>query len=271
MSYRSLNLEKTRETLGLLTQRIEERFPNSGLTQVARELDDIARETESKVAWTSTPNYLLRGSVAALIAGILVVLALSFNNVDWNIGTFPMTEFIQVVEAGFNDIVLIGAAIFFLVSIETRVKRARVLAALNELRAIAHVIDMHQLTKDPTELSAVNKSTPSSPRRNLTPFELSRYLDYCSELLSLVSKLASIYAQHFPDGTVVSAINELEALTTGLSRKIWQKIIILQGSDPGLFQSTVVDTARPGRPASKPRAQKPGPRRKPRPGRNPDH
>ena len=45
--------------------------------------------------------------------------------------------------------VLIGAAIFFLVTLETRVKRRRALAALHELRAIAHIIDMHQLTKDP--------------------------------------------------------------------------------------------------------------------------
>lgn len=228
MSYRILNLGKTQETLAILVRRIEERFPDSSLLQVARELHTIALETESKVLWMSRPNYLLRSCVAGLTGAILFILALSFSNVDWTIGTFPMTEFIQVMEAGFNDLLLIGAAIFFLVSIESRVKRARTLRSLNELRAIAHVIDMHQLTKDPTELRRTNLVTPSSPRRDMSSFELNRYLDYCSELLSLVSKLASIHAQHFPDGTVVSAINELETLTTGLSRKIWQKIMILQ-------------------------------------------
>lgn len=228
MSYRTLNLARTQETLAILVRRIDERFPDSSLVQVARELHTVAQETEARVAWISRPNYLLRVGVGLLITTILVILALSFSNVDWNIGTFPMADFIQVMEAGFNDILLIGAAIFFLTSIESRVKRARTLQSLNELRAIAHVIDMHQLTKDPTELRRTNLVTPSSPRRDMTPFELNRYLDYCSELLSLVSKLASIHAQHLPDGTVVSAINEIEALTTGLSRKIWQKIMILQ-------------------------------------------
>jgi hypothetical protein len=234
MSYRHLDLEKTRETLRLLRARIDERFPGSGLSQVARELGDVAMETEAKVVWISTPNYLMRAAAGVLIAGILGVLGLSVLTVDWTIGNFPLTEFIQVTEAAFNDLVLIGAAIFFLVSVETRVKRARILASLNELRAIAHVIDMHQLTKDPTDRVVGRQETPSSPRRDLSSFELSRYLDYCSELLSLVSKLASIYAQHFPEGTVVSAVNELENLTTGLSRKIWQKIVILQGSNPKL-------------------------------------
>jgi hypothetical protein len=232
MSYRTLNLGKTQETLTTLVRRVEERFPTSSLAAVARELHTIAMETESKTQWISTPNYLLRGSVTALIAAIIGILGLSFTTVDWTIGTFPMTEFIQVMEAGFNDLLLMGAAIFFLTSIESRVKRARTLRSLNELRAIAHVIDMHQLTKDPTELRRTTLLTPSSPKRDMTAFELNRYLDYCSELLSLVSKLASIYAQHFPDGTVVSAINEIEALTTGLSRKIWQKIMILQSISP---------------------------------------
>jgi len=43
-----------------------------------------------------------------------------------------------VLEAGINDIVLIGAGIFFLGTLEVRVKRSRALKALNELRAIAH-------------------------------------------------------------------------------------------------------------------------------------
>ena len=262
MSYRTLNLGKTQETLALLVRRIEERFPDSSLVKVARELLAIARETESKVLWISQPNYVLRSAVAVLTATILLILALSFSTVDWTIGTFPMAEFIQVMEAGFNDLLLIGAAIFFLVSIESRVKRARTLRSLNELRAIAHVIDMHQLTKDPTELRRENLLTPSSPRREMSPFELNRYLDYCSELLSLVSKLASIHAQHFPDGTVVSAINELEALTSGLSRKIWQKIMILQHVSPDIASRAGNTTPDPA-PASQPRPRKRGTRKEP--------
>ena len=58
-------------------------------------------------------------------------------------------------------------------------------------------------------------------------FELGRYLDYCSELLSLSAKGAAVIAQRFDDPPVLAAVNEIEALTSGLSRKIWQKLMIL--------------------------------------------
>lgn len=62
-------------------------------------------------------------------------------------GTSKFVEFIQIMEAGINDLILIGASIFFLISLESRWKRIKTIQALNELRAVAHVIDMHQLTK----------------------------------------------------------------------------------------------------------------------------
>jgi hypothetical protein len=86
---------------------------------------------------------------------------------------------------------------------------------------------MHQLTKDPDRVILQGADTPSSPTRELRRFELSRYLDYCSEMLSLVSKLAALYVQTFDDPVVLSAVDEVEGLTSGLSGKIWQKIMIL--------------------------------------------
>jgi hypothetical protein len=61
----------------------------------------------------------------------------------------------------------------------------------------------------------------------MTNFELNRYLDYCSEMLALSGKVAALYAQDFEDADVVAAVNDIEDLTSGLSRKIWQKIMIL--------------------------------------------
>ena len=94
---------------------------------------------------------------------------------------------------------------------------------------MAHIIDMHQLTKDPERVMnpAVRSDTPSSPARVLNPFQLSRYLDYSSEMLALLSKSAALYVQDFDDPVTISAVNEIENLTSGLSRKIWQKIMIL--------------------------------------------
>jgi hypothetical protein len=62
----------------------------------------------------------------------------------------------------------------------------------------------------------------------LTPFELTRYLDYCSEMLSLCAKTAVLYPQATKDSLVDSVVGELEQLTANLSGKIWQKITIVQ-------------------------------------------
>ena len=118
-------------------------------------------------------------------------------------------------------LVLVGAAIFFLATLESRIKRRRALRALRELRSIAHIIDMHQLTKDP------ERTQPTE--REMTAADLARYLDYCSEMLSLTGKVAALYVQNFEDGVALQAVNEIEDLTTGLSRKIWQKLTIVVG------------------------------------------
>jgi hypothetical protein len=90
---------------------------------------------------------------------------------------------------------------------------------------------MHQLTKDPSLVHGDVTLTPSSPKRRMSFFELTRYLDYCSEMLSLTGKVAALYAQELRDAVVLSAVNEIEVLTTALSRKIWQKIMILRKRD----------------------------------------
>jgi hypothetical protein len=67
----------------------------------------------------------------------------------------------------------------------------------------------------------------------MSPFELGRYLDYCSELLSLVSKTGASYVQQFPDPQAIEAVDGLTTLTTDLSRNIWQKIMILEATVAG--------------------------------------
>src|SRR5207248_2018749 len=96
-----------------------------------------------------------------------------------------------------------------------------------QLRSIVHIVDMHQLTKDPERLMSPQPDTASSPPREMNAPELGRYLDYCSELLSLTSKIAALFVQDFADPVVLSTVNEIETLVTGLSGKIWQKITLL--------------------------------------------
>ncbi|MBW2374051.1 MAG: hypothetical protein JRF70_16110, partial [Deltaproteobacteria bacterium] len=122
------------------------------------------------------------------------------------------------------DVVLIGAAVFFLITVDARLKRRRGLRALH---VIAHIIDMHQLTKDPEHLLSGSRGTPSSPRREMSAAELGRYLDYCSEMLALTGKVATLYVAEFDDPVVLDAVTEVGNLTTGLSRKVWQKLMVL--------------------------------------------
>jgi hypothetical protein len=70
-------------------------------------------------------------------------------------------------------------------------------------------------------------TTASSPKREMTRFSLARYLDYCSEMLSIISKVAALYIQDFDDAVGLSTVNDIQSLATGLSAKIWQKIVIL--------------------------------------------
>src|SRR5450756_817538 len=86
---------------------------------------------------------------------------------------------------------------------------------------------MQQLTKDPEPIAEASTDTASFPKRPQNPAELIRYLDHCSDLLALISKIAALYVQDFDDPVTLVAVNEIENLTNGLSRKIWQKIMIL--------------------------------------------
>jgi hypothetical protein len=225
--YRSLDSEKILGTIETLSRRIAERFPGSGLGKVCQELLTIAEESQRRSAWIAKPQRSLRFIAGALVTVIIGALFFVLANASWPRNGFDLVVLVQVSEAGLNIFLLLSAAILFLITAETRIKRRRALKAIHELRALAHVIDMHQLTKDPERLLAGRAQTPSSPKRNLSPAELGRYLDYCSEMLSLIGKLAALYVQKFDDPVALAAVNEVEDLTTGLSRKIWQKIMII--------------------------------------------
>ena len=232
LTYRKLDASRIIETLRRLEQRIAERFPSGGLVAVCRDLVTIAGKTEERSRSIAKPNLALRAAVAiAIIAGI-AGLAIVARSIHLEVGNAEVFSVLQGVEAAANIVLLVGAALFFLVSLETRHKRNRSLRDLHTLRSIAHVIDMHQLTKDPSLYitGASATVTSSSPERNMTAFELTRYLNYCSEMLSLTNKLAAVYAQHLPDSVVIDAVNDIETLTTNLSGKIWQKITIIDAA-----------------------------------------
>ena len=225
--YRYLDAPKIIETIETLRTRIGERFPDSGLGQVCGDLLEVSKESQKRCEWIRSPQKGLRWGVGIIIAILVVGLIETLLQFDFSQTRFQLGDFVQMLEAGMNATVLVGASIIFLITVETRVKRSRSLKAINELRTLAQVIDMHQLTKDPERVLGTWTATQHSPKQTMDSFQLTRYLDYCSEMLSLCGKVAALYGQSFPDGVVLGSVNELQTLTTGLSRKIWQKIMIL--------------------------------------------
>jgi hypothetical protein len=236
--YRQLDATKIVDTAHKLSLRIEERFPGSGLSQVIRELLTIARQTEKNVAYLRRPLWPLRLAAAAFVVAVVVLLGVAavvaYRGVLVSSSNLfgGLWDFLQGIESLINDIVFLGIAIWFLFTLESRVKRRRALRAIHELRSIAHIVDMHQLTKDPEHLLSGQPNTASSPVRNMTKENLGRYLDYCSEMLSLTSKLAALYAQNLADPVVLDTVSEVETLAMGLSSKIWQKITLVEPGRP---------------------------------------
>lgn len=229
--YRRLDADKIVETVRALRNRIEERFPGAGLARVAEELVRVSEAAAPNAAAISRPLLPLRIGIGVLVVFFLVIIGWILMNMkisEISAHVDRLSEFFQGVDAALNTVILIGGAIFFLFRLEARIKRQRALKLLHELRALAHIVDMHQLTKDPESVTGRAPRTASSPKRSMTRIELSRYLDYCSEMAALIGKIAALYVQTYDDPVVLSSVDQIEDLTSSLSRKAWQKIMINQ-------------------------------------------
>ena len=123
--YRSLDSEKIIDTVETLGQSIDERFPDSGLRRVCQELLTVARESHERSAWIAKPQRVLRAItgflVVLLIAGLLIIAA----KAAWPSTSFDLILLVQVSEAGINVFILLSAAILFLVTAESRIKRGK--------------------------------------------------------------------------------------------------------------------------------------------------
>ncbi|MEW4488029.1 hypothetical protein AB1L42_08085 [Thalassoglobus sp. JC818] len=229
MSAHHLDPEKIIETVATLRNRIRERFPDAGLATVADDLLNIARDAQQTGMAIKRPMYGVRLLSFLIIIAISACFVMVIKVIRIPNQPLPAGELVQALDAGFNALVLIGATVIFLMTLETRVKRSRTVKAIHRLRSLVHIIDMHQLTKDPERVLTRDPkhNTLSSPKRMMDRFLLNRYLDYCSEMLALCGKIAAVYVDEFSDPQAVAVVNDLENLTTGLGRKIWQKIMIL--------------------------------------------
>ncbi|MBI3195582.1 MAG: hypothetical protein HYZ34_14115 [Ignavibacteriae bacterium] len=221
--YLQLNPNKIIETAENLHRRIAERFPTSGLENVANEVVTLSRQSAKRAKDITRPMPVFRICAVLFIGIFIYTIIRVLLHLDFAPVANSLSDLLLALDASIELLVFSGGGVVFLVTFETRIKRRRVLKALHELRSLAHVIDMHQLTKDPEGLSNESVSTTPVQEKIYSPLELQHYLDYCSELLSIISKLAALYVQNFPDQIISNAVNDIEQLSNGLSRKIRQK------------------------------------------------
>lgn len=232
MALQQLDPDRILETAVKLELRIVERFPESGLSKVCSQLVELASQARATCEELRRPNLWLRvGStvlilfaLSALVGGIALALGdvLSHSQLTW-------ADAIQVSEAAVNDVILLGASIYFFLTLERRYKRGKVERALYQLRTLAHLVDVHQLTKSPDMAGSSAIRTANSPKR-MGRFQMGRYLDYCSEMLALSSIIAALYGEGFDDPEAVGAVTRVEDLCHALQRKIWQKVVLLRGT-----------------------------------------
>jgi hypothetical protein len=246
--FRSLKEDKILETVERLQQRIADRFPESGLSAVAAELVQLTRESVARAASIRRPNLLLRGGLVLL--GLIAVAGVA----EYFLANPDLNKLLQFLKDSAGVAAYLAAAALFLVTLEVRLKRRKALRAVHELRAMAHLIDMHQLAKDPERAGSPEGPLMHSGRP-MTADEVAHYLQYCTELLSIVSKIGQLYVQDFPDATAQAAVDQFENLATGLTSKIWQKIMILDRLRGEVSPQAAPAPARPG-PAGAPELAK---------------
>jgi hypothetical protein len=220
-------------TVAQLERRIHARFGERGLTKAVRDLGQLVvlvqtEAGESHVRLRRT-TLAARTTSIAIIGATLFALVFGLRSAVTE-GLEQTAHWVPLVESVINDLVFAAIAVLFLWAMPERLERRALLRLLHRLRSLAHVIDMHQLSKDPEQVSPTYVPTAESLRHGLDADQLYHYLDYCSEMLSLTAKTAALCGEHTSDGVVLETISNIETLTTELSNKIWQKISLLPRS-----------------------------------------
>jgi hypothetical protein len=217
-------------TVDHLERRIRARFGDRGLTRAALDLrrlvDEVESVTEQSNVRLRRTTLIARTTSVTIVVATVVLLTFSLRNAIRD-GLERSEDWVPLIESVINDLVFSSIAMLFLWAFPERRERRTLLRLLHRLRSLAHVIDMHQLSKDPEQVSPGYTRTSESVTHGLDADQLHHYLDYCSEMLSLTAKTAALCAEHSTDEVILNTISTLETMTTELSNKIWQKISLL--------------------------------------------
>ena len=147
--YREINPTKLIDSVGKMADRVEEQFPSSGLSAVANEVAAVAEGTVARVAEIKKPRIGLRIGVGIMVllvlsGPLLFSFLLSFSEEVTNLG-----DFLEATDAGLHMLLVLAGGIYFLVGMENRMRRNQALDAIAEFRSLTHLVDLHQINKNP--------------------------------------------------------------------------------------------------------------------------
>jgi hypothetical protein len=212
---RHLDPEKLIKTSADLEQWITKEFHEAHLAVVAREVHAFAQEAVAKAERIRQPIWPLR-------LGIWTVVVLTALGAIHGVVTHELADVLKFLDTTKGAAVYLSVFGAIFIGLEIRWKRYRALKAVAEIRALAHIVDMHQLAKDPPI---------EQFRQNGQQVKVEEYLHACTALLALLSKVAQFYVENFPDPAATNAVNDFEMITTGLSNKIWMKILSMKKTE----------------------------------------
>ena len=114
------------KTVAKLQQRIEDRFPRCGLARLCGQLLDVSQQASKRTAviakpilWIRLLGYTLALALLGIIATLLVLGVQTFGLKSNELG---VADFIQTFDAAASGCIFVSAAIYFLISLEKRIK-----------------------------------------------------------------------------------------------------------------------------------------------------
>jgi hypothetical protein len=229
----ALTHEYVGETAKRLVERIHSRFDDDDLTNIARQVFDVATMSEKRIARALRVGFFIRLLTWPVVIAVGFGIAAWIKSLHLAIQVNDAGDLAQSLDSVLQLILVLGAGGWFLLSIGTKVQRRSLFKALQELHALAQVIDLVQLDKDPDRLHfSSEQRTENSPTlgKANTAFLLSRYLDYCSELLSVLSKIACLYRERVSDEAVLSRLGDFDRLASQLRSNIGSKMGLIAHS-----------------------------------------
>jgi hypothetical protein len=211
----NLDPDKLIKTSATLADWIEKAFGRAHLAKVAREVNAYTRDAVARANRLSEPIWPLR-------IGIWLMILLAIAGAVHQVIVHQFNEILAFLDHTKGAAFYIVGFLAVFIGLEVRWKRRRAVKAVNELRALAHVVDMHQLAKD----EAIEEFREGGKTEKFV-----EYLHACTALLALLSKIGQLYAEHLPDPVTTIAVNDFEMISTGLSNKIWMKILSMKRFD----------------------------------------